>query len=238
MRFSDHSLRSICFWFTVALTSAPWPGVCAAAQSLSSTKVAAKPDLGVSAPPAGASAVLVDLASRAAVIFSGQVLAITPFKGVVDIRFQVETPIRNCPQNGDYVLREWAGLWTAHRNRYRVGQHVLLFLTARGAAGLSAPVDVNDGIVPLVATAPQPIMDASGMVPADAASAGLMVDLRWLQARVARTSAAPVVLNALRARSSTGQAWSGPVPPLAPAPVTTLTSVIELLGQGGGDAQF
>ena len=243
MRFSERFLQSFCFWFTVTLAIAPVWGTLALAQSSSPAKVVAKPNLDVSAPaspalPAGTSAVLVDLASRAAVIFIGQVLAVTPSAGVVDIRFHVENPIRNCPQNGDYVLREWAGLWTAHPNRYRVGQRVLLFLAARGAAGMSAPVDVNDGIVPLMATAQQPIMDASGTVPADSPSDGLTVDLRWLQARVTRSSATPVLLNSLSAGSSAAKAWSGPVTPLVTVPAPSLTSVIAVIGKGGNDSQF
>ena len=243
MRLSKLSLRSICFWFTVTLAIAPVWGVVAEAQSSASGEVVTKRNLDASAPtstavPADVSAVLVDLASRAAVIFTGQVLAITPSAGVVDIRFQIDNPIRNCPQNGDYVVREWAGLWTAHPNRYRVGQRVLLFLTARGTAGMSAPVDVNDGIVPLIATAQQPIMDASGTVPADSPSDGLTVDLRWLQARVTRSSATPVLLNSLSAGNSAAKAWSGPATPLVTVPAPSLTSVIAVIGKGGNDPQL
>ena len=242
MRLSKRSLPSLCFWLIVLLGPVPAFAVFDGAQSLPSGKVVTKRNLDASAPssaavPADVSAVLVDVASRAAVIFAGQVLAITPSPGVVDIRFHIDNPIRNCPQNGDYVLREWAGLWTAHPNRYRVGQRVLLFLTARGAAGMSAPVDVNDGIVPLVASAQQPIMDASGTVPADGPSDGLTVDLRWLQARVTRTTATPVLLKSLSAGSSAEKGWSGPVTPLATVPALSLTSVIAVIGSGGNDAQ-
>ena len=241
MRLSKLSLRSFCFWFTVTLAIAPVWGIVAVAQSSPSGKAATQRNLDASAPasnevPADVSAVLVDLASRAAVIFTGQVLAITPSAGVVDIRFQIDTPIRNSPQNGDYVLREWAGLWTGHPNRYRVGQRVLLFLAARGAAGMSAPVDVNDGIVPLMATAQQPIMDASGTVPADSPSDGLTVDLRWLQARVTRSSAPRVRLSSLSAGSSAAKAWSGPVTPLVTVAAPSLNSVIAVIGKGGNDS--
>ena len=241
MLLNQLSLRSLCFWLTVTLAMAPvWGGV-AAAQSLSPDKAVTKPNLGASAPannglPANVSAVLVDLASRSAVIFAGQVLAVTPSAGVVDIHFQIDTPIRNCPQAGEYVLREWAGLWSAHPNRYRVGQRALLFLAARGAAGMSAPVDVNDGIVPLIATAQQPIMDASGMVPADAPASGLTVDLRWLQARVVRNSATPVLLNASGAGNAAAKAWSGPVTPLVTVSAPSLNSVIAVIGEGGNDS--
>ncbi len=243
MRLSKLSLRCLCFRFVTALAIALVGSRVAVAQSPVSDKAAMKRNLDASAPtsaavPTGVSAVLVDLASRAAVIFTGQVLAVTPAAGVVDIRFQIDSPIRNCPQNGDYVVREWAGLWTAHPNRYRVGQRVLLFLTARGAAGMSAPRDVDDGIVPLVATAKQPIMDASGTVPADAPSGELTADLRWLQARVTRTTTTPVVLNALSVGSSAQKAWSGPVTPLPTAPAPNLSSIIAVILNGGSDAQL
>ncbi len=241
MRCSKQSLLSLCLRLSVVLIAPVWGGT-ATAQGQTS-KVAAKGNLGVAgaagpAMPAGLSAVLSDFASRAAVIFSGQVLAVTPSAGVVDIRFHVENPIRNCPQNGDYVLREWAGLWTAHPDRYRVGRHVLLFLTARSSAGLSAPVDGNDGIVPLVATAEQPRADASGTAPADASSSELTVDLRWLQTRVARTSVTSMLLHSSSTEHSRGQAWSGPVTPLAKGPATSLSSVISFLSQGDSDAPF
>ncbi len=241
MRLGKRSLPSLFFWLVLLLGTVPACGVFAVAQSLPSGKIATKRNLDASGPsstavPAGVSAILVELASRAAVIFTGQVLAVTPSAGVVDIRFHIDTPIRNCPQNGDYVVREWAGLWTAHPDRYRVGQRMLLFLAARGPAGMSAPVDVNDGILPLVATAQQPIMDASGAVPADSVSDGLTVDLRWLQARVTRTVGTPVLLRSLRAGSSAEKVWSGPVTPLATVPALSLTSVLAVIGSGGNDA--
>lgn len=234
-------LRLVRLWSALVAALAFACSASAAAQGSPPGRLA-KRNLTTSAPtvttlPSGTSAVLTDLASRAAVIFSGQVLAITPSAGIVDIRFHVDNPIRNCPQNGDYVLREWAGLWTAHPDRYRIGQHLLLFLTARGPAGLSAPVDVNDGIVPLLATAQQPIANASGNAPADTPSTGLTVDLRWLQTHVARTSAAPVLLNSLNTGNAAGETWSGPIAPLATLPATSLTSVISLIGSGGSSAK-
>ena len=242
MRFSKLSLRSLWLVYIVGLANLPLWDVVAVAQSSSPERAAAQRNLDASTSasavvPAGVSTVLVDLASRAAVIFTGQVLAITPTAGVVDVRFQIDTPIRNCPQNGDYVLREWAGLWMAHPDRYRVGQRVLLFLTARGAAGMSAPVDVNDGIVPLVATAQPPIMDASGTVPADTPSAGFTVDLRWLHAHVVRTSGTSAPLHSLGTVSPRTHAWSGPVAPLASAPTASLSNVLAVIANKGSDAQ-
>lgn len=239
MRFHFCSLQSWCVWVAIWVTSAAHFCGCATAQSASPTraKVAGRLSVTSSVPssnalPAGVSAVLADLASRASVIFTGEVLAVSPSAGAVDVRFHVENPIRNCPQNGDYILREWAGLWTANPNRYYVGQHLLMFLTARGPSGISAPVDTNDGILPLVATSPEPLADSSGKAPADGPSAGLTVDLRWLQTRVIRNSAASVLLNSLNAGASADAAWSGPVTPILALPVTSLTSVLALIGTG------
>ena len=160
------------------------------------------------------------------------VLDVAPSAGVVDIRFHIENPIRGCPPNGDYVLREWSGLWAADPGRYLVGQHLLLFLTARGPAGISAPVDVNDGFLPLLATSPQPLADASGKAPADLPSAGLSVDVRLLQTRVTRSSVTPVLLNSLGAGNPPEAAWSGPVAPLAAHPPASLAAVLALIGTG------
>ncbi len=243
MRFSERSLYSLCLWIVALLGLSPAFTAIAAGQSFSpSGKTETRIQLDASASantglPADTSAVLVDLASRATVIFAGQVLAVTSSAGTVDIRFQVETPVRNAPQHGDYVLREWAGLWSSHPNRYRVGQHVLMFLTARGSAGLSAPVDVSDGIVPLVANAQQPIVDASGRVPADTPSAGFTVDLRWLHTHVVRTSGMPATPNPLSSVSSKTRTWSGPVAPLSPVSAASLRSVLAVIGSEGSDAR-
>lgn len=242
MRFRFHFLQSWCVWLATWVTCASHSCGWAIAQNASPAraKVAARLSVASSVPssnalPAGVSAVLADLASRASVVFTGQVLAVSSSGGVVDIRFHVENPIRNCPQNGDYVLREWAGLWTPNPNRYYVGQHLLMFLTARGPSGISAPVDTNDGILPLVAASPEPLADSSGKAAADGPSAGLTVDLRWLQTRVSRNSAVPVLLNSLDAGTPPDGSWSGPVTPLPTTPVTSLTSVLALIGTGASN---
>ena len=242
MRFRQVFQQTFHLWLAIGWALLPTISI-AAAQSASHARpraaattagTAAKANIALSA---GASGVLAELASRAAVIFTGQVLSVTPSAGVVDIRFRIDQPIRNCPQNGDYVLREWAGLWTAHPDRYHVGQRALMFLSARGPAGISAPVDVNDGIVPLHATAAQPLADASGKAPADSTSAEMMVDPRWLQTRVSRIAAAPALLHALSTGSSAEETWAGPVTPLAAVPATSVTSAIAQIGVGGSDAQ-
>lgn len=142
--------------------------------------------------PAAVGAELQQMASHAAVIFSGQVVAVSrnDSAGFVDVRFRIDAAVRGCPKAGWYVLREWAGLWTAQPERYRVGQSRLMLLTARGPAGMSSPVGGMDGAIPLVAAGAAPIADAAGVAPVDTGEDAPtpMVDLRWIQARAVRGS--------------------------------------------------
>jgi hypothetical protein len=199
--------------------------------------------------PAGASAVLLDMASHAGVIFTGEVVAVTrsDAAGFVDVRFHIDQAVRGCPKTGAYVLREWAGLWTGHPERYRVGQRFLMLLAARGAAGMSAPVGGMDGAIPLLASGAEPLANAAGVAPADdGAVAGYAVDLRWVQARVARSAVSSVVAAQARSVVATGTPakpwpvdpggteWSGPVSPLAQNSAAagqspSLTAVLALL---------
>ena len=123
----------------------------------------------------GAQAVLVEMASRAGVIFAGQVTGISreDERGFVEVRFRVEVPVRGVGRVGsrEYVLREWAGLWTAG-DRYRVGQRYLMLLMPKGASGLSGPVDGMDGAIPLIG--------------AGTPGTEMGVDLRWIEARAER----------------------------------------------------
>ncbi len=144
--------------------------------------------------PAAVGAELQQMASHAAVIFSGQVEAVSrnDSAGFVDVRFRIDAAVRGCPKTGWYVLREWAGLWTAQPERYRVGQSRLMLLTARGASGMSSPVGGMDGAIPLVASGAAPIADSGGVAPVDTGqyAPAPMVDLRWIQARAVRGSGA------------------------------------------------
>ncbi len=134
--------------------------------------------------------VLRGLAARAGVIFSGRVESITrnDAAGFIDVRFRVEQAVRGCPKTGAYVLREWAGQWTARPARYTVGQHVLMLLAARGPSGMSAPVDGLDGVIPIVAVGFEPMADRNGVAPPEDGSAApeVVADLRRLQTRVMR----------------------------------------------------
>lgn len=215
---------------------------------------------GVAQIPAAAAVELQQMASHAGVIFSGEVVAVTrqDAVGYVDIRFHIEEGIRGCPQRGFYVLREWSGLWTGQPERYRIGQHRLMLLEARGAAGMSSPVGGMDGAIPLVAAGVAPIADATGTAQADTAlaPADFFVDLRWIVARAQRTTASGLA----RSRIASGNPampwpdapsgdWPGPIAPIAPGMVakgtTTLGSILTLLrgpqarsGSGAVDARF
>ena len=69
--------------------------------------------------------------------------------GVVEVEFRVDQAVRGCAAGGPYMLREWAGLWAAGNQRYRVGQRLLMMLHAPGAAGMSSPVGGMDGAIPI-----------------------------------------------------------------------------------------
>jgi hypothetical protein len=195
--------------------------------------------LSVASPfPAGVDTVLLGMAKQAGVIFAGHVIALdrNDTSGFVDIHFRIDEPIRGCPHTGVYVLREWAGRWIGHPERYRVGQRWLMFLTPRGPAGMSAPVFGGDGAVPIIASAPQPILGSNALPPADpGATPDSAVDLRLLQTRVVRAPAAFVQ-----------EPTEGAVRPIAPlrtpgdTAATPLSSVLALLrfAAGGSLAQF
>jgi hypothetical protein len=123
--------------------------------------------------------VLHEFSDQAAVIFTGQVLAVRrPGTGVVEVEFQVDEAIRGSGAGAPYVLREWDGLWAGGRQRYRVGQRLLMLLRAPSAAGMSSPVGGTDGAIP--------IRQGSAATESAGAAEPPYVDLRWLGARVPR----------------------------------------------------
>jgi hypothetical protein len=130
-----------------------------------------QPGTGDSVVPARSVAgVLRSLASRAGVVFVGQVQSIVPKAGVVEITFQVQQSVLGGVV-GTYVLREWAGRWAGGQQRFRIGQRAMFFLHAPGAAGLSSPVDGMAGVVPLIPMGTK---------------VGALLDVRWLATRVSR----------------------------------------------------
>ncbi|WP_198152114.1 hypothetical protein [Granulicella tundricola] len=207
---------------------------------------------GLDVPAGTVEGVLLGMANQAGVIFAGQVVSVTRAdgNGYVDVAFRVDQAVRGCDTGGTYTVREWAGLWVGQTERYRVGQRLLMLLTAKGAGGMSAPVNGMDGAIPVVANVAPPLM-RNGVVPADTGvdEAGGLVDLRWIRARVTRgigsgTSAASG--NAVQAQVTaswvpvTGTPfqpisdWVGPIAPMPPGgPGSTtepsLSSVLVLL---------
>jgi len=136
------------------------------------------------APAESVGAELRLLASRAGVMFVGQVEKIEVKDGaagemgggVVEITFSVEQPVLGVA-GGSYVMREWAGRWTGGQQHFQVGQRAMFFLHAPSAAGLSSAVDGMMGVVPV---AP---MGANGQV---------LLDVRWLATRVRRAVGVPL----------------------------------------------
>jgi len=131
---------------------------------------------GERAPAESVGAELRGLASRAGVVFVGQVETIEPKDGLVEITFAVEQPVLGVV-GGSYVMREWAGRWTGGQQHFWVGQRAMFFLHAPSVAGLSSAVDGMIGVVPVVAIG---------------AKGAALLDVRWLATRVRRMQGAPL----------------------------------------------
>jgi len=89
---------------------------------------------------------LEQLVRTAGIIFAGSVTSVgtrtsSPGLGHAStvITFQVEHAIRGASVGQNLTIHEWAGLWS-RGERYRVGEHVLLFLYAPSKLGLTSPV--------------------------------------------------------------------------------------------------
>jgi hypothetical protein len=132
-------------------------------------------------------AALHDMTRLAGVIFAGCVISLRRRAGVagaagtVEIEFAVENAIRGVA-GSSYTLREWAGLWAAGDEPFRVGQRYLVLLHAPGASGSSSPIGGADGAIPIHGEA-GPLADSRA------------VDLRWIAAQVARTIAYRMTLR-------------------------------------------
>jgi len=57
----------------------------------------------------------------------------------VQVSFRVDHAIRGTRAGENLTIHEWAGLWSTG-DRYRVGEHVLLFLYPPSKLGLTSPV--------------------------------------------------------------------------------------------------
>jgi len=128
------------------------------------------------APAESVGAELRLLASRAGVVFVGQVEKIEPKDRVVEITFSVEQPVLGVV-GGSYVMREWAGRWTGGQQHFQVGERAMFFLHAPSTGGLSSAVDGMMGAVPVVP------MGANGQA---------LLDVRWLATRVRRGAGTPL----------------------------------------------
>ncbi len=90
----------------------------------------------------------------------------------------MDEAIRGCAVGTPYVLREWDGLWAGGRQRYRVGQRLLMLLNAPSGTGMSSPVGGMDGAIP--------IRQGNAATESAGAAQPPYVDLRWLGARLPR----------------------------------------------------
>lgn len=158
---------------------------------------------------------LQSLASRAATIFSGQVVAIDRHAGVVEITFRVEQRVAGS-MGPSYTLREWAGLWPVGQFRYHVGERALLFVHASSLAGFASSVNGQEGVVPVIV---------------QGANAPMLLDVRRLAASIKRavgTPLAPEGESAVRltdavalitAARQAGTAGAAPLPELPHVPM-------------------
>ncbi len=121
---------------------------------------------------------------RAGVIFAGTVTGIQCEFGrdrrptIYRISFRVQQGVRGVQSGSTFAIREWAGLWLPglrQRPRYRVGEHVFVFLYPTSAAGLTSIVGGWQGKLE--------VADKQVIVPPD-----WTVRLGWLPTASARTA--------------------------------------------------
>ncbi|SEG53929.1 hypothetical protein SAMN05421819_3390 [Bryocella elongata] len=170
-------------------------------------------------PDATLGAALRSLASRAGVVFVGQVTQVERTGEVVLVHFRVDQQILGDAPSS-FVLREWAGLWPNGEQRYYPGLRAMFFLHAASGSGFSSPVDGADGVVPAI---PQ------------GAEAIPLLDTRRLDARLQRSVGNPlpdasVSAVLLTEAASLVQGWQAPVwtePVRRPLPVEAIPSIVS-----------
>lgn len=98
---------------------------------------------------------LKQLARDAGIVFSGTVISVHAEQGdagdvgIVRVSFRVIDALRGAAAGQILTISEWAGLWTA-RDRYRVGETVILFLyPPSDVLGLTTTVNGQGGHVSL-----------------------------------------------------------------------------------------
>lgn len=109
-------------------------------------RIPVSPNLPLQSPAFPGATVFRQLVGAAGIIFSGRVTSVgrRPLPSGQNpaatlVTFQVERAIRGVPTGQNLTIHEWSGLWN-RGERYRVGEHVLLFLYAPGKLGLTSPV--------------------------------------------------------------------------------------------------
>ena len=107
------------------------------------------PEALAAASPTTTEEALHALAQQADIIFAGEVVAIHHDAGAVRVEWNVLQGLLGVQAGQNFVLREWAGLWSNDDARYRVGQRSLVLLHAASAGGFRSPVGGQDGILPL-----------------------------------------------------------------------------------------
>ena len=143
-------------------------------------EISAQGTSGYVAPQATLADKLASLASRAAVVFAGQVISIQRHGGVVEVGFRVEQSVYGTAGES-FTFREWAGLWPQGQFRYTVGQRALVFVRGASAAGFASPVDGAEGVIPVVV---------------QGAGAPELLDIRRLGAAVLRAPGTPLPTEA------------------------------------------
>ena len=132
-------------------------------------------------PKDSIAAVLHSLTVRAGSAFVGEVVAVRPSSGVVEVEFRVDRSLKGS-NSGKVILREWAGLWAGKQPRYWVGERAVIFLHTPGMSQFSSAVDGMNGVLPITPDV------AHGTVSA------LTVDVRRLVTTVARDAGAPLTV--------------------------------------------
>ena len=143
--------------------------------------LAVSPLVAQTSPNENIAAVFHSLTVRAGSVFVGEVVAVRPGGGVVEVEFRVNRSLKGS-NSGKVILREWAGLWAGKQPRYWVGERAVIFLHTPGMSQFSSAVDGMNGVLPITPDV------AHGTVSA------LTVDVRRLVTTVARDAGAPLTV--------------------------------------------
>lgn len=116
------------------------------------------------------------LATGARTIFSGRVVSVKANDGyaarrvaTVTVTLRIENAVRGVGDGQTYSFSEWAGLWSG-RERYRVGQRLMLFLYPPSPLGLTSPVGGDAGR--LVVDEKGHVLSTIGQAPSNPLSPG------------------------------------------------------------------